>query len=209
VVVINDRWGSDTYGTHGGVYTAEYSDQYWLNHAWEENSGVDIHSYGFNRNTDATHYLTSEYLIHLLIRSVALGGNLLLDIGPAGDGSIPVVFQERLLDIGAWLDVNGNAIYSTRIWRAQSEQNNTIFYTKNPKTGLVYALLTYWPVNSAIVLQTPIATAKTQVNLLGYNGTPLKYTYSPSSGMTVALPPLTISQYPCQHAWALQLTAVQ
>jgi alpha-L-fucosidase len=92
-------------GVHGGFYTAEYSAQYWTDRKWEENSGIlfdkiylflgiDIFSYGLNRMTTADSYLTVNYLIGLLVRTVSFGGNLLLDVGPASDGTIPVVMQE-------------------------------------------------------------------------------------------------------------------
>src|SRR5262249_9745332 len=45
---------------------------------------------------------------------VSRGGNFLLDIGPTGDGRIPVIMQQRLLQIGDWLKVNGEAIYGSR-----------------------------------------------------------------------------------------------
>ncbi len=49
--------------------------------------------------TDSDHYYSAPYLINLLTRSVANGGNLLLDIGPAADGTIPTIMQERLLQV--------------------------------------------------------------------------------------------------------------
>ena len=61
-----------------------------------------------------TDYSTAEDLIKLLVSTVSAGGNLLLDIGPAADGTIPVIMQQRLMEIGKWLEVNGEAIYGTR-----------------------------------------------------------------------------------------------
>ncbi|MGN6603612.1 MAG: alpha-L-fucosidase [Ginsengibacter sp.] len=116
-VVVNDRWGSNTREkNHGSMYsTSEYGSGMDANVVWEENRGIG-HSYGYNRNEQVSDYKSSNDLILMLADIVSRGGNLLLDIGPTADGRIPVIMQQRLSDIGKWLDVNGEAIYGTRAW---------------------------------------------------------------------------------------------
>ena len=71
-------------------------------------------SYGYNRNEDIRDYNTRGQLLQMLAKCAGNGGNLLLNVGPTADGRIPVIMQERLLQIGQWLNVNGEAIYGTR-----------------------------------------------------------------------------------------------
>ncbi len=116
-VVINDRWGKDSRHKHGGYYTTEYtSGMQQASHAWEESRGMG-YSYGYNRAETAQDYHTDRELLMMLIDIVSRGGNLLLDIGPTADGRIPVIMEERLLQIGDWLRPNGEAIYGTHAWR--------------------------------------------------------------------------------------------
>ncbi|MBP1635945.1 MAG: Alpha-L-fucosidase [Acidobacteria bacterium] len=115
-VVINDRWGSDSRHKHGGYWTTEYTPgMSGMDHPWEESRGMGF-SYGYNRAERLEHYRTGRELVIMLVDLVSRGGNLLLDIGPAADGTIPVVMEERLAQIGGWLQVNGEAIYGTRPW---------------------------------------------------------------------------------------------
>lgn len=60
------------------------------------------------------HYKSTTQLIHILCDVVAKGGNLLLNVGPDAEGRLPQEALTRMKEIGAWLDVNGRAIYSTR-----------------------------------------------------------------------------------------------
>jgi alpha-L-fucosidase len=116
-VVVNDRWGKDTRHVHGGFYTTEYGSGLENDaHAWEENRGIGM-SYGYNSNEDATDYKSARELVLMLADFASRGGNFCLAIGPRADGKIPPIMEERLLQIGAWLRANGEAIYGTRMWR--------------------------------------------------------------------------------------------
>lgn len=117
-VVANDRWGSNTKGKHGGHYTTEYSmaggDKSGLSsvHPWEECRGLGK-SFGYNREETEKDYMTRVQCLETLVSVVSRGGNLLLNVGPRADGTIPEIMRTRLLEIGEWLSENGEAIYAT------------------------------------------------------------------------------------------------
>jgi alpha-L-fucosidase len=120
-VVIDDRWGKDTRHKHGGYYTTEYtSGMQQSNHPWEESRGMGF-SYGYNRMETYKDYRTERELILMLSDIVSRGGNLLLDIGPRADGGIPTIMEERLIQMGDWLRLYGEAIYGTRAWRSSRQ----------------------------------------------------------------------------------------
>ncbi|HEY1159148.1 MAG TPA: alpha-L-fucosidase [Terracidiphilus sp.] len=120
-VVINDRWGSDTRHKHGGYWTTEYTPgMSGMDHVWEESRGMGF-SYGYNRAERLEDYHTGRELVIMLVDIVSRGGNLLLDIGPAADGTIPVIMQDRLHAMGDWLRVNGEAIYGTKPWKVSRQ----------------------------------------------------------------------------------------
>lgn len=117
-IAVNDRWAHGTRGQHGGFFTSEYGsgtgdsepDRY-----WEECMGIG-YSFGYNRAEQLEDYRSSDELIETLVRTVTSGGNLLLNVGPRADGTIPLIMQQRLLEIGSWLEKNGEAIYASRTW---------------------------------------------------------------------------------------------
>jgi len=87
-IIINDRWGNDIWAKHGGYLTAEYGllgDQMMgtevIQRPWEECKGIG-YSFRYNKNENLENYATSEQLVNDLIMKVAMGGNLLLNIGP-------------------------------------------------------------------------------------------------------------------------------
>ncbi len=205
-VVINDRWGTDVGGKHGGYYTTEYdnfaTDEI-LNsnssHPWEECRGM-AGSFGYNRNEQLEDYSTSKELIDILINKVARGGNLLLNIGPTADGRIPELMQQRLADMGAWLKINGEGIYGTRKWNKAPaiNQNSTVFYTTKGRD--LYAIITKWQ-DSPIEIQgveKPIS-----VTMLGYKGQ-LKSVFSKKK-LIVNPPALSPGNNPSPYAWVIKL----
>jgi len=78
---------------------------------WQTDDVLDWDSWGY---TKTPNYKTAGRILHQLIDVVSKNGNLLLDVGPRPDGTIPDEIVARLRTIGAWLKINGEAIYNTR-----------------------------------------------------------------------------------------------
>jgi len=145
-IVTYDRWGSGIRFHHGGVYTPEYQpDLDFEDHPWEESRGMG-YSYGYNKEEDIWDYNSAQSLVLALVDKVSRGGNFLLDIGPDDHGKIPPIMQERLLQIGAWLQENGEAIYNTRRWirtsqaSANDSKEKDLYFTYNPSSNALYAI---------------------------------------------------------------------
>lgn len=193
-IVTYDRWGSGVRFHHGGVYTPEYQpDLDFEDHPWEESRGMGA-SYGYNRNEDAWDYNSAQSLVLQLIDKVSRGGNFLLDIGPDAHGKIPPIMQERLLEIGKWMHINSEAIYNTVKWKTSeqwSEGNRSykpqknedpvlkitidpdsgygvkeVFYTYNPTTNTLYAILPKYPSNGKIILKDMVLPAGANIHFL-------------------------------------------
>jgi alpha-L-fucosidase len=148
-VVINDRWGKDSRHKHGGYWTTEYTPgMSGMDHPWEESRGMGF-SYGYNRAEHLEHYHTGRELVTMLVDLVSRGGNLLLDIGPAADGTIPVVMEQRLIEIGSWLKVNGDAIYGTKPYKTSRQwstgEQPKVEYNKEFETAYDVTKLTAKP----------------------------------------------------------------
>jgi alpha-L-fucosidase len=81
-------------------------------------------NWGYNRHD--TKWKSPELLVRNLIEVVSKGGNLLLNVGPKGDGTWPVESQENLRAIGSWMKTNGEAIYGTMVWSGVKQAPHTV-----------------------------------------------------------------------------------
>ena len=172
-IVPNDRWGKETRGKLGGNFTTEYGiiDVYQgqlrriedveLDRPFEECRGIGS-SFGINKEEDCANYLTPKELLETLCSLVSKGRNYLLNIGPDADGTIPVIMEERLLQMGDWLRVNGDAIYGTRIYTKKLQDG--VYYTK--KGDDVYAIINRFPFGSQVLEHVPYS-AELKATLLG------------------------------------------
>ncbi len=151
---------------------------------WECVRGLG-HSFGYNQNEGPQTLLSVRELIHLLVDVVGRGGNLLLGVGPAADGSIPEAQRERLLGLGRWLAANGEAIYGTRPWQrafGQTSEGFPVRFTR--KADCLYALVLGTPHDRQVWISSPGPIMG--VALLGY---PLSLSWDQSSrGMRITLP---------------------
>ena len=196
-IVINDRWGSDTRSKYGSFYTTEYSDvsQAKFNRPWEECRGIG-ESFGYSRNENLEMYTSAKELIHMLVEIVSKGGNLLLNIGPRADGGIPVIMQERLAQMGAWLKVNGEAIYGTRALENAPEAEN-IFFTK--KGNDIYLISTEW----ADKIEITLPAKPKAIQMLGVSSM-IKSSFR-GGKLTINAPQLNPLTNPSSEAWVYKL----
>jgi alpha-L-fucosidase len=203
-VAVNDRWGKESRGKQGGYYTTEYDLVHDgkgigdVDHPWEECRGIGT-SFGYNQIETPSNYMTSEALVHLLVEKVAAGGNLLLDVGPTADGRIPAIQQQRLLDMGEWINVNGDAIYGTRKWEGAANNKNLekVYFTL--KGNDLYVICTEFPEKPITI----VGPGKGKVSMLGYNG-PVK-TKTGGGKITITPPVITPANNPCNHAWVFKI----
>ncbi|MGA8655367.1 MAG: alpha-L-fucosidase, partial [Chthoniobacterales bacterium] len=158
---------------------------------WQTDTSVSNKSWGYI-NDDT--FKSPEFIVHQLIDIVSKNGNLLLNIGPRSDGTIPDEVQRVLLEVGAWLNVNGEAVYGTRPWRVYGEgptkvaagsfhDTETTNYKPEDfrfttKGDVLYAIGLAWPSNGEAAIHSLALTAGSSrvrsVTLLG-NDSELKF----------------------------------
>jgi len=167
-------------------------------------------------------YKSARETVHGLVDRVARGGGLLLNLSPKADGTIPDAQKQSLLDVGAWLKVNGAAIYGSRPWAVHAEGDeeklkrgrqwtfgncdaSDIRFTRPKDGGAVYAIALGWPENGELRIASLAANSPhldgdvVDISLLGSDAR-IAWTRA-ADALSVRLPP----QKPCDHAVVLRI----
>ena len=133
---------------------------------WQTDTSVSIHSWGY---VNGDSYRSAASLIGELVDVVSKNGNLLLNVGPESDGTIPAQAQTILLEMGRWLKINGEAIYGSRPWLLYGEGPTTVkshaLYTDQQQfmpedmrftthNGALYAIALGWPAGGVLRVHT-------------------------------------------------------
>jgi len=184
---------------------------------WQTDTSVSNKSWGYIKDDT---FKSPDFVVHQLIDIVSKNGNLLLNLGPRSDGTIPDEVQQVLLDVGTWLNVNGEAIYGTRPWRIYGEgptkvaagsfhDTDTASYTAQDfrfttKGNTLYTIALGWPTDGEAVIHSLASTVGTEhvqsVTLLGSDAK-LQFDQR-TDGLHVRVP----APAPTKFAYALRIT---
>jgi alpha-L-fucosidase len=181
--LINNRWGTPSElkkafeageGMEGLDVPADFTTPEYAQYdeitpkKWEATRGIG-YSFGYNRNEGQEEMLSVDELVDSFVDIVSKNGNLLLNVGPKADGSIPEVQVERLRGLGQWLDTNGEAIFGTRPWTVAEDTTRAgipLRYTK--KEGAVYAILLESPLGRRVSIEGLRVSEDSKIHLLGH-----------------------------------------
>lgn len=131
-IIVNSRLNH--YGDYAtpeqGVPVNRPADKYWelcytMNDSW-----------GYQHFD--TNYKTPNMIVRTLVDCIAMGGNLLLDIGPKADGSIPQEQVAILKELGRWTSKYKEAVYGTRAGVAPTFIQDKNSFSKDGKTVYIY-----------------------------------------------------------------------
>jgi len=134
---------------------------------WESTRGIG-YSFGYNQNEGPDHCISVPDLVRLFVDIVSKNGNLLLNVGPMADGTIPALQRERLLGLGSWLKVNGQAIFDTMPWvhaDGRTREGIEVRFTQDGRS--LYAILLDRPAQARVTIESLLVDPGTAIHLLG------------------------------------------
>ena len=176
-IIINDRAGiEEDFATPEQHITAPANGR-----MWEACMTFSEESWGYTPLD--TRFKDANQVLRMLAKVANGEGNLLLNISPRGDGSLPVEIERALTQVGAWLDRNGQVIYDAS---DAMKPDHTLFGTFTRKGNTAYFLVDHWGGKSIAV--GGLTPAVKQVDFL--DGQPIKFTYQGDRLVLHGLPEL-------------------
>jgi alpha-L-fucosidase len=180
---------------------------------WQTDTSISNASWGFVEHDT---FKTPEFIVHLLVDVVSKNGNLLLNVGPKPDGTIPDEAQRILREVGSWLKVNGEAIYGSRPWtrfgEGPTEVSSGSFHEGKSKPytaedfrfttagGYLYAIELGWPQGEDVVIHSISSQVKVKaVKLLG-SAQAVSFSQD-AQGLRLRVP----SRRPGDYAWVYRI----
>ena len=196
-VLVNDRWGVEPDGSYlGDFYTPERSNIRDIRkEKWELCDSLDPYSWGYNHALNEGRYMTPNELVDYLVDVVSKNGNLLINIGPRADGTIPEAMQNTLRKVGEWLKVNGEAIYGTTYW--ETFEDGDFRFTRKGDT--LYAIALQWPEEETVTLTSLAGKKIKTVKMLGGEAVRFK---QEARGLTITVP----DKRPCKYAYTFKIS---
>jgi len=177
---VNTRWGvrrqtagepeDSDWVEFADFFTPEYAKLDEISEAkWEACRGIG-YSFGYNGNETEEQMISVDELVDLLVDITSKNGNLLLTVGPVADGTIPAGQLERLSGLGAWLGVNGEAIYGSVPWsRAAGETVGGVPLRFTRRGDALFVVLLETPKGRRIEIPSLPLAPDAHVQLLGFD----------------------------------------
>lgn len=159
-------------------------------------------SFSYNAKMMAT-----RKVIHMLSDIVAKGGNLLLNIGPGPDGTWYPEAYDRLKEVGAWLRINGDAIYNTRTIAPYFEGKLRFTRGKDGSAYIIYLLDENEKLPSEIDVHGFIPEKGAKISLMGEKGSKVKWK-ADGDGFKLSVPESLNRALPSGYAVAFKVSAV-
>ncbi|MCX6927999.1 MAG: alpha-L-fucosidase, partial [Verrucomicrobia bacterium] len=155
---------------------------------------------------DASKYQGGSWIIQNLVDAVAKGGNFMVGIGPDATGKFHPKAIEALGYAGAWLRVNGEAIYATRPREGEYwKEGDAIRFTRTKDNRFIHAVALKWP-GTRLVLSSVRARPGSDVFMLGVKE-PLAWRNDDDLGLVIDIPDRLQdpAERPCQQAYAFKI----
>jgi len=162
----------------------------------------------FSYDPNAANYKGTGWIVRTLVDTVAKGGGLMVGVGPSALGEFHPEAIRQMKEAGAWLKVNGEAIYATRPRDGgRWAEGDKVRFTRSKDRRTVFAILTEWP-GTELAIKSVRPRERSRVSLLGSDAA-LEWRFDSSRGTIISLPEKlqSAANRPCDHAWTLKIEA--